>query len=110
MMGPSRRQSTNTTPIRSDPKRSDVGLVRTDRSAALHYLVSPAVASRNGRMETRQCNPLPKTRSSQRMKTGICQVKAQSTYHGILDKQAVCRMFGGTKPINVATLYRGIRK
>jgi predicted DNA-binding transcriptional regulator AlpA len=28
----------------------------------------------------------------------------------LLDKQAVCRMFGGTRPINVATLYRGIRK
>jgi predicted DNA-binding transcriptional regulator AlpA len=28
----------------------------------------------------------------------------------LLDKQAVCRMFGGTKPINTATLYRRIRK
>jgi predicted DNA-binding transcriptional regulator AlpA len=28
----------------------------------------------------------------------------------LLDKQAVCRMFGGSRPINVATLYRGIRK
>jgi predicted DNA-binding transcriptional regulator AlpA len=28
----------------------------------------------------------------------------------LLDKQAVCRMFGGTRPINSATLYRGIRK
>jgi predicted DNA-binding transcriptional regulator AlpA len=28
----------------------------------------------------------------------------------LLDKRAVCRMFGGTRPINSATLYRGIRK
>jgi predicted DNA-binding transcriptional regulator AlpA len=28
----------------------------------------------------------------------------------LLDKRAVCRMFGGSRPINVATLYRGIRK
>jgi predicted DNA-binding transcriptional regulator AlpA len=28
----------------------------------------------------------------------------------LLDKGEVCRMFGGTKPINPATLYRGIRK
>jgi predicted DNA-binding transcriptional regulator AlpA len=27
----------------------------------------------------------------------------------LLDKQAVCRMFGGTRPINTATLYRHIR-
>jgi predicted DNA-binding transcriptional regulator AlpA len=28
----------------------------------------------------------------------------------LLDKGEVCRMFGGTKPINPATLYRHIRK
>jgi predicted DNA-binding transcriptional regulator AlpA len=28
----------------------------------------------------------------------------------LLDKDEVCRLFGGTKPINPATLYRGIRK
>jgi predicted DNA-binding transcriptional regulator AlpA len=28
----------------------------------------------------------------------------------LLDKGAVCRMFGGSKPINSATLYRGIRQ
>lgn len=28
----------------------------------------------------------------------------------LLDKQAVCRMFGGSRPINVATLYRHIRQ
>jgi predicted DNA-binding transcriptional regulator AlpA len=28
----------------------------------------------------------------------------------LLDKGEVCRYFGGTKPINVATLYRGIRQ
>jgi predicted DNA-binding transcriptional regulator AlpA len=28
----------------------------------------------------------------------------------LLDKQAVCRMFGGTRPINAATLYRGIKQ
>ena len=28
----------------------------------------------------------------------------------LLDKQAVCRMFGGSQPINSATLYRHIRK
>jgi predicted DNA-binding transcriptional regulator AlpA len=27
----------------------------------------------------------------------------------LLDRRAVCRMFGGSKPINAATLYRGIR-
>jgi predicted DNA-binding transcriptional regulator AlpA len=28
----------------------------------------------------------------------------------LLDRGAVCRFFGGTKPIDAATLYRGIRK
>lgn len=28
----------------------------------------------------------------------------------LLDKDAVCRLIGGTRPINSATLYRGIRK
>jgi predicted DNA-binding transcriptional regulator AlpA len=28
----------------------------------------------------------------------------------LLDKQAVCRLLGGSRPINPATLYRGIRK
>ena len=27
----------------------------------------------------------------------------------LLDRPAVCRLFGGTRPINPATLYRGIR-
>jgi predicted DNA-binding transcriptional regulator AlpA len=28
----------------------------------------------------------------------------------LLDRRAVCELFGGTKPINAATLYRGIRQ
>lgn len=28
----------------------------------------------------------------------------------LLDRIAVCRLIGGTRPINAATLYRGIRK
>jgi hypothetical protein len=28
----------------------------------------------------------------------------------LLDRAAVCRFFGGTRPLNPATLYRGIRK
>jgi predicted DNA-binding transcriptional regulator AlpA len=28
----------------------------------------------------------------------------------LLDRDAVCAFFGGTKPLNAATLYRGIRK
>jgi predicted DNA-binding transcriptional regulator AlpA len=28
----------------------------------------------------------------------------------LLDRTAACEFFGGTKPINIATLYRGIRK
>jgi predicted DNA-binding transcriptional regulator AlpA len=28
----------------------------------------------------------------------------------LLDKREVLRLFGGTKPINTATLYRGIRQ
>jgi predicted DNA-binding transcriptional regulator AlpA len=28
----------------------------------------------------------------------------------LLDREEVCRFFGGTKPIDAATLYRGIRK
>jgi predicted DNA-binding transcriptional regulator AlpA len=28
----------------------------------------------------------------------------------LLDRDAACRFFGGTRPINPATLYRGIRK
>ena len=27
----------------------------------------------------------------------------------LLDKAEVCRLFGGTRPINPSTLYRGIR-
>ena len=27
----------------------------------------------------------------------------------LLDRRAVCEMFGGTKPINPSTLYRGIK-
>ena len=28
----------------------------------------------------------------------------------LLDRDAVCAFFGGTRPINPATLYRGVRK
>lgn len=28
----------------------------------------------------------------------------------LLDKLAVCKLLGGTRPINPATLYRGIKK
>jgi predicted DNA-binding transcriptional regulator AlpA len=28
----------------------------------------------------------------------------------LLDKREVCRLFGGTRPINSSTLYRGIRQ
>ena len=28
----------------------------------------------------------------------------------LLDRNAACEFFGGTRPINAATLYRGIRK
>jgi predicted DNA-binding transcriptional regulator AlpA len=28
----------------------------------------------------------------------------------LLDRREVCRFFGGTRPLNSATLYRGIRK
>lgn len=28
----------------------------------------------------------------------------------LLDRAAVCRYFGGSRPINPATLYRGIRR
>jgi predicted DNA-binding transcriptional regulator AlpA len=28
----------------------------------------------------------------------------------LLDRMGVCRYFGGSKPINTATLYRGIRQ
>jgi predicted DNA-binding transcriptional regulator AlpA len=31
-------------------------------------------------------------------------------YVSLLDRGEVCRFFGGTRPINPATLYRGIRK
>ena len=27
----------------------------------------------------------------------------------LLDRSATCRLFGGSRPINAATLYRGIR-
>jgi predicted DNA-binding transcriptional regulator AlpA len=27
----------------------------------------------------------------------------------LLDRKAVCEFFGGSRPINIATLYRGIR-
>ena len=28
----------------------------------------------------------------------------------LLDRDATCRFFGGSKPINPATLYRGVRR
>ena len=28
----------------------------------------------------------------------------------LLDRDTTCRFFGGTRPINPATLYRGVRK
>jgi hypothetical protein len=28
----------------------------------------------------------------------------------LLDRREVCRFFGGSRPLNPATLYRGIRK
>ena len=28
----------------------------------------------------------------------------------LLDRDATCRFFGGTRPINPTTLYRGVRK
>jgi predicted DNA-binding transcriptional regulator AlpA len=28
----------------------------------------------------------------------------------LIDKAEVCRLFGGTKPINASTLYRGIKQ
>jgi predicted DNA-binding transcriptional regulator AlpA len=28
----------------------------------------------------------------------------------LLDRREVCRFFGGTRPLNPATLYRGIRR
>jgi hypothetical protein len=28
---------------------------------------------------------------------------------GLLDREAVCRLLGGSRPINPSTLYRGIR-
>jgi predicted DNA-binding transcriptional regulator AlpA len=28
----------------------------------------------------------------------------------LLDRSGICRFFGGTRPIDAATLYRGIRK
>jgi predicted DNA-binding transcriptional regulator AlpA len=35
---------------------------------------------------------------------------AASVNADLLDRRAVCRMFGGSKPINASTLYRGIRR
>jgi predicted DNA-binding transcriptional regulator AlpA len=34
---------------------------------------------------------------------------APNTYAQLLDRAETCRYFGGTRPINPATLYRGIR-
>jgi predicted DNA-binding transcriptional regulator AlpA len=33
----------------------------------------------------------------------------QHSQDDLLDRRAVCEMFGGNRPINAATLYRGIR-
>jgi len=30
--------------------------------------------------------------------------------HHLLDRKEVCQFFGGTKPIDASTLYRGIRQ
>ena len=34
----------------------------------------------------------------------------ETQMQNLLDKVAVCQFFGGTRPLNAATLYRGIRK
>jgi predicted DNA-binding transcriptional regulator AlpA len=34
----------------------------------------------------------------------------QVSLFDLLDRREVCRFFGGTRPLNPATLYRGIRK
>jgi predicted DNA-binding transcriptional regulator AlpA len=31
-------------------------------------------------------------------------------YPELLDRNAACEFFGGTRPLNAATLYRGIRR
>lgn len=36
--------------------------------------------------------------------------KLDSGLHDLLDVDAVCRFFGGTRPIHPATLYRGIKQ
>jgi predicted DNA-binding transcriptional regulator AlpA len=37
------------------------------------------------------------------------EIQTQKLGVGLLDRVEVCRFFGGTRPINPATLYRGIR-
>jgi predicted DNA-binding transcriptional regulator AlpA len=37
-------------------------------------------------------------------------MEIQTQKLGLLDRVEVCRFFGGTRPINPATLYRNIRK
>ena len=34
----------------------------------------------------------------------------ETQMENLLDRGAVCRFFGGTRPLNPATLYRGIRR
>jgi predicted DNA-binding transcriptional regulator AlpA len=38
------------------------------------------------------------------------QPNAQGPAMGLLDRGEVCRLFGGSRPINPSTLYRGIRQ
>jgi predicted DNA-binding transcriptional regulator AlpA len=37
-------------------------------------------------------------------------IKQMENNPSLLDRDEACRFFGGTRPINPATLYRGIRK
>jgi predicted DNA-binding transcriptional regulator AlpA len=46
----------------------------------------------------------PSARSQDQMGSALPVSTAE-----LLDRRAVCRMFGGSKPINASTLYRGIR-
>lgn len=66
------------------------------------FLPPWAILPRYGRLFLKQRN-IPMTLLAQ------CEEpRAASRLDDLLDLKAVCRFFGGTKPLHPATLYRGI--
>ena len=75
-------------------------------------------AAANGRIQNPSAPSAPAVTASHAATSGNADLidgaaagrySTTSASDALLDRRAVCRMLGGSKPINAATLYRGIR-